>query len=1010
MYHGRFVKFFRSLVSFAGLFFSIGNSASAVRLLNALPVLSLALASASLAQDSDPAGALGHLAVARFAGIGAESIHAMASDAEGNLYIAGATTSPDFPVHNAHQPSIAEPVLRRSTDRGATWQAFGVPPVSPVRLMPHPTDGQTLLMGGNDGIYRTSDGGQTWHKVYASPIALGGLSNLCCLNLAFDPANPERVYALVAARDSSSDPVFLASEDGGERWESHATPVSTADISGTPWQLWVDPHGSGTVWVGRYRSTDGGRTWAEAAHAPAPLIFIVPDPWQAGRLVGASSVGSLGALYVSRDWGATWAELRQLGSAARRILFDPDIRDRLYAFTYRGIEVSEDGGSNWRNLPAGDLAERGRRSAVLSRRCDGGVLLTPGGSRVLRSPDFGTSWEPTEIREAIDLAAGAGCTAWAAASGEGDAFVAKLGPDGELIWSTFLGGQGVDSASEITVDEGGNVYVGGSTRATDFPATAGPAGGGGFSVFVAKFDRDGRRIYSTVIGDQAVDTLISLAAHSDGGVYVGGVTTSPSFPVTPGAYAREPGRADGFAVRLDEQGNVRFSTYLPNIPKVYDGTGTTVPAAVPVLAEADGSLLIGAKDGVIYRLDPEGGRLDPVGRAPGPVLVFRRDSNGYVYAGGQTIGGTSARCPGLGIPPRTTPDLVPGDVYVDKLEPDTLKVVYSARLAGSCQSWPRTLAVGEGGEVTIGLYAYGDFPLRNPLTVVGGGGGRIARLSADGSRMVFATVAPSRVPPVALAEDGSIYTSVTGAHTAVVKLPVVTEGPVVERAGNAFDGALWGITPGMVMGITGESLTEDWIDLGLNHGAELPTQLGDLQVLIGGVPAPLISVSPHRITCLAPASMGAPGTYTDIRIVRGGVAGWPIVTRVASPRTAFLTKVYPEWPTLVEVDGLIRNRNGTVNSRENPAGRGEVVTLYATALEGPGPVRVYWNSPPQQRFETIGYLHGEASRMPGFVEGMYQVEFRIPDASGPGVQVPVPDGVRRSLIGEYGWSVGVWVR
>ena len=70
----------------------------------------------------DPAGVLNRFAIARFRGSGTESIQALASDATGNLYVAGSTTSPDFPVKNAAQPLMGEGVLMRSNDGGVTWR------------------------------------------------------------------------------------------------------------------------------------------------------------------------------------------------------------------------------------------------------------------------------------------------------------------------------------------------------------------------------------------------------------------------------------------------------------------------------------------------------------------------------------------------------------------------------------------------------------------------------------------------------------------------------------------------------------------------------------------------------------------------------------------------------------------------------------------------------------------------------------------------------------------------
>ena len=81
------------------------------------PVLSIVLVAALQAQISrDPAGSLSRYAIARFAGSGTDRIRAMTSDADGNVYVAGSTTSPDLPDRNAAQPTIGGELLMRSID------------------------------------------------------------------------------------------------------------------------------------------------------------------------------------------------------------------------------------------------------------------------------------------------------------------------------------------------------------------------------------------------------------------------------------------------------------------------------------------------------------------------------------------------------------------------------------------------------------------------------------------------------------------------------------------------------------------------------------------------------------------------------------------------------------------------------------------------------------------------------------------------------------------------------
>jgi hypothetical protein len=77
----------------------------------------------------------------------------------------------------------------------------------------------------------------------------------------------------------------------------------------------------------------------------------------------------------------------------------------------------------------------------------------------------------------------------AALGGGTDAFVTKLTPDGSaLVYSTYLGGSGVDRGFAIAVDAGGAAYVTGRTRSPDFPTASAvqPALGGGSDAFITK--------------------------------------------------------------------------------------------------------------------------------------------------------------------------------------------------------------------------------------------------------------------------------------------------------------------------------------------------------------------------------------------------------------------------------------------------------------------------------------------------------------------------------------------
>lgn len=157
-----------------------------------------------------------------------------------------------------------------------------------------------------------------------------------------------------------------------------------------------------------------------------------------------------------------------------------------------------------------------------------------------------------------------------------DAFVTKLGPLGtNLIYSTFLGGNGVDSGVGIALDPAGNAYVAGYTQSTNFP-TANVSGGftnysGGYQVnddaFVTKIGPAGTNlVYSMFLGGTNLDHANDVAADAAGFAYVTGFTLSTNYPVTANAF--QPwlaGAADAFVTVVDPGGNLSTSTYLGGV-------------------------------------------------------------------------------------------------------------------------------------------------------------------------------------------------------------------------------------------------------------------------------------------------------------------------------------------------------------------------------------------------------------------------------------------------------------
>ncbi len=159
--------------------------------------------------------------------------------------------------------------------------------------------------------------------------------------------------------------------------------------------------------------------------------------------------------------------------------------------------------------------------------------------------------------------------------GTADVFVTKLattlsGP-ASLIYSTYLGGNGIDYGYGIAVDNGGNAYVTGETQSTDFPTLNQYQTDQGYGdAFVTKLDttKNGNAslVYSTYLGGSQWDTGFGIAVDDSGNAYVAGnASNTTDFPVL-NQYQTYQGLVDAFVTKFDTTqsgpASLIYSTYL----------------------------------------------------------------------------------------------------------------------------------------------------------------------------------------------------------------------------------------------------------------------------------------------------------------------------------------------------------------------------------------------------------------------------------------------------------------
>jgi RHS repeat-associated protein len=154
-----------------------------------------------------------------------------------------------------------------------------------------------------------------------------------------------------------------------------------------------------------------------------------------------------------------------------------------------------------------------------------------------------------------------------------DAFITRFAPDGDaILTSTFLGGSQDETSAYVDLGPGGEVYVAGTTKSTDFPTLAGyqtTKTGTLEAAFITKMDAAASSLtYSTYINAAAgFAHVYSLDIDGNGEAFISGESgaySDPLYPTTPGSYAPTlPWHYNGFVTKLDASGtSLDYSTYL----------------------------------------------------------------------------------------------------------------------------------------------------------------------------------------------------------------------------------------------------------------------------------------------------------------------------------------------------------------------------------------------------------------------------------------------------------------
>ncbi|MEO5951796.1 MAG: SBBP repeat-containing protein, partial [Chloroflexia bacterium] len=151
--------------------------------------------------------------------------------------------------------------------------------------------------------------------------------------------------------------------------------------------------------------------------------------------------------------------------------------------------------------------------------------------------------------------------------GSHDAFVSKLNASGSgLVFSTFIGGGGLDEATRSGLDSDDNIYLAGFTQSSDFPIHNAYQQSllGIQDAFLVKMPANGSAlIYSTYFGGGSADAGYGAAVDSQGNAYVSGYTLSANLPVLNAYQAIYGGGGDAFVAKFNTNGaSLLYSTYI----------------------------------------------------------------------------------------------------------------------------------------------------------------------------------------------------------------------------------------------------------------------------------------------------------------------------------------------------------------------------------------------------------------------------------------------------------------
>lgn len=315
-------------------------------------------------------------------------------------------------------------------------------------------------------------------------------------------------------------------------------------------------------------------------------------------------------------------------------------------------------------------------------------------------------------------------------------FLMKFSPDGELLFSTYFGGDRNEEGLALAIDSTGSIYLAGRATSTNLPvknALQPRISGGGQDAFIAKFTPGYELAYATYLGGvSGTDNIYAIAVGPDDSLFVAGETMSQGL-ATDGAYQTQGQSYSSFVAKLTPAGDaLSYFTYVGwkgGYTKVQalavdslgraHVAGNTSSKQLPTSDNAiQASYAGGFRDAFLLRLNPEGTAAEYLtylgGSTSGPtdpdetVSALGIDYRGHVFLAGHT---NSPDFPGnhRALQPEHGGAF---DAFLMRLDADNQQIIYSTFWGGTNKDVALALALGPGEAATVAGVTYSaDLPL-----------------------------------------------------------------------------------------------------------------------------------------------------------------------------------------------------------------------------------------------------------------------------------------------------------